>query len=375
MLFTNPPPDDAERRVLEQIDALWNDLRYQLAQPRRWYGPLRRLVAAKNVQASNSIEGHNVSVEDAAALIGGGVAVDASAVDASAVRNYGDAMTYILQLADDPTFEYSEALIKSLHYSMAKHDLDVRPGLYRIGAVWAVSSTDGETVYEGPDADEVPALMRAIVEYLNEHEMNDDSPWIPAAMAHLNLAMVHPFKVGNGRMARALQTLVLSRARIQSDTFLSIEEYLGANSRAYYDVLAEVGRGSWQPANDVRPWIRFVLRAHFAQAKTIEKRIAESSRLWEAIDEERRAAGLDERTMGALYSAAWGLRVRRGTHMSYATEISERVATSDLQRLVGCGLLVPVGERRGRYYVASDRLAELRSSTRSSRTPIPDPFA
>ena len=110
MLFTTPPIDEAEQRVVNEIDELWKSLRYQLGQPRRWYGPLRRLVAAKNVQASNSIEGYNVSVEDAAALLAGEEPADASTLDAAVVRNYGDAMTYILQLADDPTFEYSDGL-------------------------------------------------------------------------------------------------------------------------------------------------------------------------------------------------------------------------------------------------------------------------
>jgi Fic family protein len=284
-------------------------------------------------------------------------------------------MTYILQLADDATFEYSEGLIKSLHFSMMKHDLAASPGLLRTGAVWVVSSGDDEVAYEGPGADDVPRLVRAIVDGLNEEEARGGSPWVPAAMAHLNLAMVHPFKDGNGRMARAVQTLVLSRARIQSDTFLSIEEYLGANTPAYYKALAEVGEGSWQPDNNARPWLRFALKAQFVQAKTIEKRIVESSRLWEAIDRERRALGLDERTMGSLYSAAWGLRVRRSTHLTYAIDISERVATNDLQRLVESGLFVPIGERRGRFYVASDRLKDLRAATREPRKPIRDPFA
>jgi len=374
MLFEAPPMDDAEARVVEEIDALWHDLRYQLSQPRRWYGPLRRFVAAVNARASNSIEGHNVSVEDAVALLDGQDAMNADPVDAAAVANYGDAMTYILQLADDPTFEYTTGLVKSLHYSMTKHDLEARPGLLRVGAVWVVSSTDNEVVYEGPDAGEVPALVRAIVAQLNEEELSGASPWIPAAMAHLNLTMVHPFKDSNGRMARALQTLVLARARIQSDTFLSIEEYLGANTPAYYDVLAEVGRGAWHPQNDARPWVRFALKAQFVQAKTIEKRIIESSRLWEAIDALRLEHGIPERTMGTLYAAAWGLRVRRNTHLSYAIDISERAATSDLQRLVKTGLLLAIGERRGRYYVASDRLARLRDATREPRSHIPDPF-
>lgn len=374
MLFATPEIDQAEQLVIDEIDALWESLRYQLGQPRRWYGPLRRLVAARNVQASNSIEGHNVSVEDAAALLEGEDAANADPADAAAVGNYGDAMTYILQLAEDPTFEYSDGLIKSLHYSMMKHDLTARPGLFRTGAVWVVSSTHNEVVYEGPDADLVPKLVGSIVDELNAGEDRPESPWVPAAMAHLNLALVHPFKDGNGRMARALQTLVLSRARIQSDTFLSIEEYLGANTPAYYAILADVGQGSWQPTNDARPWVRFALKAQYTQAKTIQKRVNESSRLWDAIDDDRRAAGLHERNMGTLYAGAWGLRIRRNTHLSYAIDISERVASSDLQRLVEKGFLVPVGERRGRYYVGTDRLRELRESTREPRTPIADPF-
>jgi len=36
----------------------------------------------------------------------------------------------------------------------------------------------------------------------------DEVPvFIRAAMAHLNLAAIHPFRDGNGRMARALQNL------------------------------------------------------------------------------------------------------------------------------------------------------------------------
>lgn len=374
MLFSTPPTDGSEQRVIEELDALWNDLRYQLAKPARWYGPLRRLVAARHVQGSNSIEGHHVSVEDAVALLDGGEAVDAAGDDAAAVRNYGDAMTYVLQLADDPTFEYSEGLLKSLHFSMMKHNLHSNPGRYRIGAVWVVSSSDGEVVYEGPRAENVPTLVRELVIRLNIEETADTSPWVPAAMAHLNLSMIHPFKDGNGRMARTLQTLVLSRARIQSDTFLSIEEYLGANTPAYYAVLAEVGKGAWNPSNDARPWVRFALKAQYAQAKTIERRIGESARLWEAIDEARRSDGLHERIMGTLYAAAWGLRVRRSTHLAYADGISDRVATSDLHRLTETGWLIPIGERRGRYYIASERLTILRGATRAPNRPPVDPF-
>ena len=80
--------------------------------------------------------------------------------------------------------------------------------------------------------------------------------------------MVHPFKDGNGRMARCLRSLVLAREGIPlSPVFLSIEEYLGRNTQAYPEVLAQVGDGEWQPYRESRPWIRFTLTAHLHQAR------------------------------------------------------------------------------------------------------------
>lgn len=373
MLFQTPAISDAERDVVAQIDELWDTLRYQLGQPRRWYGSLRRIVSAKNVQASNSIEGYNVSVEDAAALIDGEAAAESPEADSIVVKNYADAMTYIISMADDPTFSYDDSFIKSLHFMMMKHDFEALPGHWRPGAVWVWSTAGEEVVHGGPPAEDIQKLVIELCHGL-EDGLHADSHWVRAAMAHLNLVMIHPFKDGNGRMGRALQTLVLARAKIQSPPFLSIEEYLGANTPSYYEVLARVGGGAWHPDNDARAWVEFALTAQFHQAMTLQKRINESERLWEAINGVREELGLDERMMGSLYTAAWGLRLRRRDHIAFATAISERAASDDLLKLVKVGLLEPVGERRGRFYVPTDRLKELRKSTREPRRPIPNPF-
>ena len=279
MLFATPPLDDRELEVIASIDETRERLRFMLREPRRWYGPLRRTAFARNVQASNSIEGHDVSLDDAVAAIDGGEPLEASDEDWNAVHNYWDAMTYVIQLADDPHFEYSEALVRSVHFMMMRHDLAAMPGLYRPGAVFVWSTGEREVVYEGPDPDEVRNLIDALVAELNQ-DVGDTPAMVRAGMAHLNLVMVHPFKDGNGRMARALQTLVLARERILAPQFSSIEEYLGRNTPAYHDVLAEVGGGKWNPAADARPWMRFVLVAHYRQAHTLGRRIRESERLW-----------------------------------------------------------------------------------------------
>ena len=81
MLFPTPLLDDRELEVIASIDETRDRLRFMLREPRRWYGPLRRTAFTRNVQASNSIEGHNVSLDDAAAAIDGGVPLDASDED------------------------------------------------------------------------------------------------------------------------------------------------------------------------------------------------------------------------------------------------------------------------------------------------------
>lgn len=113
--------------------------------------------------------------------------------------------------------------------------------------------------------------MSELIESLNRS--TDPPVIVRAAMAHLNLVMIHPFRDGNGRMARCLQTLVLARGgQHLNPVFSSIEEYIGANVRAYYDTLAEVGQGGWHPERDAPPWIRFCVTAHFRQAHTAVNR-------------------------------------------------------------------------------------------------------
>lgn len=373
MLFQTPDLTSQERAVVELIEELRRNLRYSVSgTPLRWEGLLRRITFARAVRGSNSIEGYDVSLDDAVAAAAGEEPLDAKTEAWDAVVGYRSALTYVLQLADDPHFSYSADLLRSLHFMMMQYKLSRNPGRWRPGPIFVRDDERGEMVYEGPTAELVPLLIRELLEALNQAP-----PEIPvvvkAAMAHLNLVMIHPFSDGNGRMARCLQTLVLARGGVLASPFSSIEEYLGRNTRDYYDVLATVGGGSWQPERDARLWVRFCLTAHYRQATTLLQRTREMQRLWDSLEVEINRRGLPERTLLAVVEAASGLRIRNGTYRPLA-DISEQVAGRDLKSLVAAGLLVAKGERRGRHYVASDSLLEIRARTREVRR-VEDPFA
>ena len=267
-VFITPEPADIDLLVINEIERLRRGLsQYVSHKPRRWFGNLRRMSFARAVRGSNWIEGYRASLDDVLDTIEGEEPLDATAETRAAVSGYRDALTYVLQLAEvEPRID--ESLLKALHFMMTKHDLSARPGRYRQGAVW-VADENGEHVYDAPDAEFVEPLMGHLIESL-DHDTSVPVMF-QAAMSHLNLAMIHPFRDGNGRMARALQTMVLSGEGIVSPIFSSVEEYLGRNTDAYYAVLSEVGQGSWHPENSARPWIRFMLRAHYQQAWTLQR--------------------------------------------------------------------------------------------------------
>jgi Fic family protein len=371
MLFETPKLHELEIDVIGRIDDLKQTLRYSVQTPKRWPGLLRRALFARAIRASNSIEGFHVTVEDAIAAVEGDEPLDAADADWKAVRGYRSAMTYVLQLAADPHFKHSTDFLRSLHFMMMEYDLSKNPGRWRPGPIQVVDEAKKEVVYKAPDAQLVPGLMAQLVAALNQPD-NSTASMVRAAMGHLNFVMIHPFSDGNGRMARCLQSLVLARAGTLAPEFSSIEEYLGRNTREYYDVLLNVGAGNWSPRRDARPWVRFCLTAHFRQATTILRRSREVQQTWDALEVEVKKRKLPERTILALSDAASGLRVRNAAYRSVAG-ISVQVATKDLKLLVDRGLLVSSGEKKWRSYEASEVLKDLRSRFTEPKR-VPDPF-
>lgn len=385
MIFQTPQLSPIDEEVIALIQKQRLQLQYRVRNGRRWTGWLRRNTMARVIQGSNSIEGYNANldvIQDVMADAEPEVLVDETL---QAINGYRNALTYILQASQDPFFEFSKQFLKSLHFMMVGHEMNKNPGQWRRGAIRVVKEQRGsheglehfhnpeaETVYQAPDAELVDGLIDELVAYLKAD--SKEPSIVRAAMAHLNLVMIHPFSDGNGRMSRALQTLTLARGDgILSPVFCSIEEWLGRNTQAYYDILAEVGQGAWHPENNALPWVRFCLKAHYQQAATIIRRDNEYEKLYSFIEDLIKKDKLNSRFETPLFDAARGYKVTRTHYMGQVPEVSEVTATRDLQKLVELGWLIPHGERRGRWYMGSEALRKLWHSARLRR-PVEDPY-
>jgi len=371
VIYAAPRLTQADGLALNKIDQLRDELRFYLAEPRRWYGTLRRAALARAVQGSNSIEGYHASVEDVAAVIEDEEPLEATGETVQAIAGYRDAMTFVIQRApSSPTVDVT--LLQSLHFMMMKHDLSKHPGRWRPGAVW-VSNADDGVVNEAPHRDLVEPLIEELIEQLASAE---GPAMVTAAMAHLNLTLIHPFSDGNGRMARCLQTLVLASDGVLAPEFCSIEEYLGRNTAAYYEALSAVSGGVWSPHRSAGAWIQFCLTAHYRQAQRTLARIRETEALWDRCEQAAARHRLPSRVVGALCDAARGRRLRRSlylkiTRSSSGEPLSGPLATRDLAAMASAGLLKPVGATRGRYYLPTAQLRGYWIEVRSMRPSRP----
>jgi Fic family protein len=370
-LFLVPDLDLDDQHTIDGVHGMRRELASVLRRPRRWDGGLRRTTQARAIQGSNSIEGYSVTDQDAAAAVEDEQPLSADQQTWAEILGYRRVLTYVLQVATDPGFRVDSMTLRAMHFMLLEHDLTKSPGQYRTGAVYVRDDVTDTTVYEGPDSDLVPELVEALVQGLDRDR--DVDPLVRAAMAHLNLVMIHPFRDGNGRMARALQTMVLAQDSVIEPTFSSIEEWLGSNTADYYRILAATGQGAWHPENDPHLWIKFNLRAHHMQAQTLKRRFDEAERLWSALDRIVAEHRLPDRVADPLFDAVLGVRVQRSTYIK-RTELERRTATRDLAHLADLGLLDPVGQTRGRYYLAGEHLRQLRSDVRSVRQPLEDPY-
>ena len=354
MIYTTPPISPALRERLDELAHLREALAEEVKAPSRWMGSLRRDVRAASIESSTSIEGFGVSPGEALALTSGRESAARDEENRQAVACYARAMDHVGTMAGDPSFRWLDRVILDLHFDACHFQRDKDPGLWRTGPV-AVTGPGGTLEYRGPEESEVVSLMGEVVGWLADGDLEVDVV-VRAAMAHLHVVSVHPFRDGNGRVSRIVQSLVLAREGFASPEFFSIEEYLGSHTPDYYAALREAQGGSYQPRRDASGWVGFCVEAHIAQARQRLAQIEQAAARWRHLEGLVAERGWPERLVIALEQSLHVASDRRA--YGEEAEVSPATASADFRRLLDAGLVVQRGRGRNTRYVAGEPLLE-----------------
>lgn len=352
MLYATPPTTGSQAALLERLDGLRARLHDEVATPGRWLGSLRREVKASSVESSISIEGFDVDHQDALAIVSGESNPARGDESQMAAACYARAMDHVGTMATDASFRWLDRVILDLHFDACYFQRDKSPGHWRTGPV-AVTTASGSAAYVGPPGDGVVPLMAEVVGWLESGNL-DAHPAVRAAMAHLHIVSVHPFRDGNGRISRVVQSLVLACEQILSPEFGSIEDHLARHTANYYAVLGEVQGGSYQPDRDATPWVDFCLSAHVEQAEQRLAQVEAAGRRWERLEAIADERNWPDRLVIAMEHALTG-GVERGPYSEEA-EVAFPTASGDLRRLSDAGLVRQEGGGRSTRHVATEDL-------------------
>lgn len=108
--------------------------------------------------------------------------------------------------------------------------------------------------FEAPESMRLKQEMKTFLVWLNTQ--NNQDTMIKAAIAHLWFITIHPFDDGNGRIARAITDMLLSRADDTAQRFYSLSSEIQSEKKAYYLVLEQTQKGSL----DITKWLQWFLQ-------------------------------------------------------------------------------------------------------------------
>ena len=201
---------------------------------------LRQTARLASTHYSTAIEGNRLTQMQVQEVIAGGGKFPNRERDEKEVQYYYRALDFAEQIATQQG-KISERQLRTLH-GLAYTGKE-KPTPYRDGQN-VIREGSGIVVYIPPRAEDVSALMRSLVTWIDEQADILPIPLL-AGIAHYEFATIHPYYDGNGRTARLLATVILHKYGYGLRGIYSLEEYYAKDLPAYYAALAVGGNDDY----------------------------------------------------------------------------------------------------------------------------------
>lgn len=318
---------------------------------------LKRVATIESIGASTRIEGAELSDHEVEQVLEGISLNPFRSRDESEVRGYGELLTTIFDSYDQ--IELTENHLKQLHQILLRHsEKDTR----HRGEYKTVGNDVGEVYSDGRPT---RILFRTAPPFntriwmprlLEETRAALDDARTPKLVVVANFVLwflaIHPFKDGNGRLSRAVTTLLMLKLGYAYVPYASMEKVIEDNKADYYRYLRAAQLRAPEQPGDYRDWLDFFLGAVRAQQQNLEARMS-------AIRSASRLPPLDQKIFGLLEIHG----ALSSSQLSQRLDTPGRTVRYHLKRMVQQGLINDAGgERKNRVYVLESRAVQGRAT-------------
>jgi Fic family protein len=301
-----------------------------------------------------------------------------NSVRASAARRLGLAAGGAAAASEprtEATLDVLQAAVSRWEHPLTEHDLfdwhaalfpTGRSGVARIATgAWRTHREATQIVtprigkpdvvhYEAPPSSDVPAQMRALLEWFNTHSrVPEIDGLVRSAVVHLWFEAIHPFEDGNGRIGRAVAELALAQDMRSDRRLFSLSAQLAADRAGYY---AQLQAATGQSSLDITPWVQWFvgrIEAAFDAATGQMQKALAHGRYWAQVNAQHPGLSASQRkALARLLEAgpegfAGGMSTEKYVNL---TGVSRATAYRELTQLTELGLLERTGQGRGTRY-------------------------
>jgi Fic family protein len=303
----------------------------------------------RTVHYGTRIEGNELNLDQAERVLAGQDVV-ARDRDIQEVINYRKAMEYVDEVKSQKSkVKIDEEVIRGLHKITVNKILPVEKcGEYRKTQVVIKSNQTGQVSFRPPEAGTIKTQIADLLAYIEGPQSQDIHSVLRSGIVHYELVRIHPFLDGNGRVARALATLILFLEGYDIRKFFSLEEYFDSGAAEYYEALQSVEK----MGGDLTKWLEYFsqgLAIELAKIKEKVERISVDGKLREKLG--GKPLLLTDRQLKIIeYIQKTGYLQNKAFETLFPM-VSEDTILNELKVLLQTGIIKKQGVTKGAKYV------------------------
>jgi Fic family protein len=305
---------------------------------------LKRIATIESIGSSTRIEGVKLSDDEIERLLSGLDVSSFRSRDEEEVAGYADLMELVFE--SYASIPLTENTIRQLHGILLKysHKDERHRGNYKTLSN-SVEAFDAEgrsigVIFETATPFDTPRLMDALVSWSNEAiEKKEHHPLLIIALFVVRFLAIHPFQDGNGRLSRALTTMLLLRAGYSYVPYSSLERTVEENKDEYYKALRRAQATLDKDESQLIDWLTFFARALHRQKEVLDRKVKQEKLM-------APLAPLSEKLMGIVREYG-RVTVREAAAI---TQANRSTIKEHLKQLVDAGRLARHGQGRGTWY-------------------------
>ncbi|MBU0477959.1 MAG: Fic family protein [Candidatus Omnitrophica bacterium] len=315
----------------------------------KWEASLRRQAKLRNTHSSTAIEGNKLTLEQVEALADGKNVI-ATDKDKKEVLNYLEALDTLHSITEKGKIKVADLL--NVHRMVSKDVLrdNKHSGAFRDRQVFVGKRVfDGtgfkeEVEYMPPNTEDVPALVKEFITWLNAQKTWKTNPVLLAGITHYEIARIHPFIDGNGRTARLFAALILYLSGFDHRRLFALDDFYDRDRPAYYAALKTAQENN----NDITLWLEYFTTGMAYSVNEVKETVLKLGAKKKRVSKEQ--ISLSEKQMKIVEFINTNGRVTN-KDLQLLFDISAQAVHKELSKLLELKVIKSVGAGRSLHYI------------------------